>query len=290
MHLSDAGICFIDEILKLKPDVCFVDWFSTGYKDQDGEAKIYLQTILQKLSLINCRVIFLFFPYLRCEGKDKFYVEMKEYLREYNREMVLVDEKVAKEEGNDLLRDTIHTTLLGSKRYAEIINTYMQQKTEKRRFENLKPTKYSEIRKMKVKKVFQKNMVLSSEKTCYVVGFQNIIGRHTGIVEIKKACGAVEKNLWDRWCYYTRRHIDLALLVDEPTEIIVSDKIFDTSLCDKQVDFSVKKRLVVDTIYYIGDELNISYETNSIFAWLEYCLFLNRMIFEKAEHILGWKN
>lgn len=292
MHLSNAGICFIDEILKLKPDICFIDWFSTSYNGCDGDAKIYLQTILQKLSLINCRVIFLFFPYLECEGKDKFYIAMKEYLREYKKEMVLVDEMVEKEEWRNLLRDTIHTTSSGSKRYAEIVNDYLRlQPKETRTFENLEVTQYSEIKKLKVKRAFEKKVMLRSNRTCYVVGFRNIIGRHSGIVEIKKTGGTVEKNLWDRWCYYTRRHLDLTLLIDEPTEIIISDKLFDTSLCDKKVDFNVKKKFVIDTIYYIGDELKI-YGENGVLEKMDYGLVWCKMAWETARHILGiiWGN
>lgn len=287
MHLNDAGICFIDDILKLKPDICFIDWFSTAYIDRDGEAKIYLQTILQKLSLIRCRVVFLFFPYLGCEGKIRFYEEMKEYLNECKREMVLVDEQVPKEKWQDLLRDTIHTTQLGSRRYAEIINDYLQLETgETDASEILGSTKYSEIKKMKVKRAFRKNVMLRSDKICYVVGTLNFIGRHSGVIEIRKAGGMVKENLWDQWCYYIRRHFNLTLLIDEPTEIVISDETFDTSLCNKSVDLEVKKKLVVDSVYYIGDELKVSSE-NRVLEKLDYGLVWCEMVWETAKHILG---
>ena len=62
MHLSDAGICFIDKVVVARPEICFVDWFSTWYMDQDGKFDLYIDAIVEKLQKIDCRVIFLFFP------------------------------------------------------------------------------------------------------------------------------------------------------------------------------------------------------------------------------------
>ena len=42
MHLKDAGIAYIDECLKHKPSVCFIDWFSTGYNVCDQNTIDYL--------------------------------------------------------------------------------------------------------------------------------------------------------------------------------------------------------------------------------------------------------
>ena len=31
MHLNNAAVCFIDEVIAQKPSYCFFDWFSTEY-------------------------------------------------------------------------------------------------------------------------------------------------------------------------------------------------------------------------------------------------------------------
>ena len=42
MQLSDAGICLIDKFIEIRPDICFVDWFSTWYMNQDGKFNLYI--------------------------------------------------------------------------------------------------------------------------------------------------------------------------------------------------------------------------------------------------------
>jgi hypothetical protein len=40
LHLTDAGICKIDHIIENKPNICFIDWFSTHYIETNKE-KLY---------------------------------------------------------------------------------------------------------------------------------------------------------------------------------------------------------------------------------------------------------
>src|SRR5574344_2395817 len=53
MHLPDAGICFIDKVLKFKPNYVFVDWFSTDYMEQSNKTLSYIDTLLYKFSKAN---------------------------------------------------------------------------------------------------------------------------------------------------------------------------------------------------------------------------------------------
>ena len=52
-HLNDAGICYIDDVIRSNPSHCFIDWFNTGYisynEDKFDEIKIYINTIVHKL-------------------------------------------------------------------------------------------------------------------------------------------------------------------------------------------------------------------------------------------------
>lgn len=60
-HLFPSGMIFIDEVLKTNPNVCFIDWFSTGYLNLDNNTIDALNTINYKFSKANCKLIFLFF-------------------------------------------------------------------------------------------------------------------------------------------------------------------------------------------------------------------------------------
>ena len=44
MHLFDAGICKIDEVVNENPNICFIDWFSTGFIATDKQ-RLFRQII-----------------------------------------------------------------------------------------------------------------------------------------------------------------------------------------------------------------------------------------------------
>ena len=60
MHLNNAGICMIDQIISKNPKYCFIDLFVTLYDKIDRNTIEYLDTIIYKFSKINCKLIFLF--------------------------------------------------------------------------------------------------------------------------------------------------------------------------------------------------------------------------------------
>ena len=75
MHLYDAGVCFIDDIIDEKPDYCFLDWFNTGFILTDMKRlSTYLDSIIRKIYLNNCIPIFLLLDRMdMCENRLKFY-------------------------------------------------------------------------------------------------------------------------------------------------------------------------------------------------------------------------
>lgn len=290
MHLSDAGICFLDNVVKLKPEICFIDWFSTGYCNQDEEALLYIDTILYKLGKIDCRVIFLTFPYFDARGKKKeFYREVKKYLKSKNVELITVDEMIDEQNYNLVLRDDIHTTPIGSQKYAENIYEYLMANNKVSVIQDIELTKYCEVKRIKVRKVFTDKCVLNVKKgDAYLIGMYGIIGRHSGILEIKNRDNVVYKNIWDHWCHYSRKHFYLSFSINNKTEIIISDEEFDTSTCKKDVNFNIKKMLVVNSVYYIGEDLEIS--DVGLVSKIKYWIMYARMYYEQVLHILGIGN
>ena len=61
-HILYGGIVHINNVLKYKPSLCFIDWFSTGWICANKKTVSALDTIKYKFSINNCKIIFLFFP------------------------------------------------------------------------------------------------------------------------------------------------------------------------------------------------------------------------------------
>ena len=258
MHLSDAGICFIDKVVKSKPEICFVDWFSTWYINQDGKFNLYIDVIAEKLLKIGCRVIFLFCVRnkdVKISDWKTFYAEAKNYLKSEKFEYIAFDEILSGYPIEEILRDEIHSTEKGSRLYAETIYDYLQNHPQLPKAE-VKPNIYSSISALPVKRGFDKELILEGD--CRIQGFHLQIGPWSGIVNIKTDDACFKENTWDWWCYYGRDHFSFNLPIDGRATFTISDESFDTSECRDKFDFSkYKKKLVIHEIYYYGASLKL---------------------------------
>lgn len=258
MHLSDAGICFVDKIVAVHPDICFVDWFSTWYMDQDGKFDFYIDTIVEKLQKIDCRVIFLFFLQnkdLKVSDWKSFYQTCKNYLKHQGVECISIDEILEQYPIKEILRDDIHTTKKGSRLYAEEIFYYLQ-KSKPFPKADIQPNIYSSLSVLSVKRSFDKELIL--EGNCHIQGFSLKIGPWSGIVDISTGTLLKKENTWDHWCYYGRDHFNFNLRIEGKATFKISDESFDTSTCKDNFDFSkYRKKLVVREIYYYGGTLKV---------------------------------
>ena len=117
MHLPDAGVCFIDTVCAYKPDCVLVDWFSTDYMEQSEKTLQCIDTVLYKLSLINCAVVFLIFPERRTDGrqdeKEAFYDFCRKVLKDRNVCYVDISDKLKNVDLANILKDSIHITSYG---------------------------------------------------------------------------------------------------------------------------------------------------------------------------------
>lgn len=117
MHLPDAGMCFIDDVIKYKPNLAFIDWFSTGYMEISEKTISCLDTILYKFSLHNCAIVFLFMPFnedlATTYKKNMFYSFLKEEIVKRNANYIDIASIITLEEKIKALRDTIHTNVWG---------------------------------------------------------------------------------------------------------------------------------------------------------------------------------
>lgn len=254
MHLNDAGIAYIDDVLTFNPEYCFIDWFSTGYikynEDKFDEIIEYINTIIHKFYKNGTKLIFLTFPDKTVDKTD-IYIKINDYLQSINVPFLDIsntfDDNIDK-----ILRDGIHTTPFGSEEYARLINDYFHG------FDITIPdtypseNKYCTIKKLDINSVI--NNFIEFSGPCEVIGISQIIGPYTGLLDID---GTIVNN-WDRWCYYERNMVNLRFKVNDKTTIKVLQDDFDRTLCEQNSIWSSNKCLKLGKIYYINGELKIN--------------------------------
>lgn len=257
MYPDDAGICYIDKVLEKHPDVCFIDWFSTDYNKCDEKTIEYLDTIVYKFTRAECKLVFLFMQYRNNPDKKAFYDFCTKYLLERKLFYIDIFSETKDIPKDELLRDNIHTTNYGSHIYANIIERDYKSIKDKIVFPiNIRETIYTEIKHIDVKREFFERIILKGKGE--IIGFNLLVGKHSGIVYISDGNRREMVNIWDKWCYYNRDHFRIRLALDGEVSILISDEGFDTTICKVPIDVSnIKKKLMVHSIYYIGEDLRV---------------------------------
>jgi len=255
MHLQDAGVCVIDEVLESNPDICFFDWFSTGFLPELEELYIYLDTITRKCYDKNCRLIFLLLPRNPFEeGREKMYQNVIAYAKEHTIEYIDISQNYRKiSDDNDILRDSIHTNENGSQMYFDLVFHFLSKNLRKQPSISKVPAKnkYSEIQSTTVS-IEATNFIRISGPT--EVYFMTKRGPYSSIIMINKD---EEVNTWDSWCHYERDSLlNLIALPKKENLIEVSDKVIDKRSARQQVP-DCQKKLIIKKMYYIGEEPKI---------------------------------
>jgi hypothetical protein len=264
MHLYDAGVCYIDNVIILKPEVCFIDFFTTAYTETNKMTNVYLDTIVFKLNKINCKIVFLFFWRRDNVIRQQFYNYCKEYILNNNLQYIDLCEYIQYDE--KLLRDIVHTTNYGSQIYAECIyEKYfnLQKKIPK----TISQTKLCDMKEFIVGDKIHNYIELHGN--CNVYCLKIIKDCYCGIVDIiidDDNENVYHINTWDEWCNFDRiSMIHINKYVKKNIKIIVSQQIFDTNVCkNKDIDFNiVTKILALQSIFYCDTNNDIkinSYE------------------------------
>ena len=249
--LQNAGILYIDDIIKTKPQYCILDFFVVGSRDFVDDIEC-LNTILYKLSTINCKCIIPFFLCINANNSGEFYYDkIKSYLEKYD--VYYIDFKNYLTFSNDLIRDDVHTTELGGKKYAEIISNLLLKDKNKIIIPNinLESQTYSNIQKYNLDKEVELNenehMEIELDKPYKYLFIVMIIGPHTGIITINEK----EYTNWDIYCHYNRTATRKFCLNSSNIKIVQTSKLFDTSYCRRDIDFTkYKKKLHIKEIYF----------------------------------------
>jgi hypothetical protein len=266
MHLCDAGICYINNVIQDNPTTCFVDFFSTSNTTCDEQTYIYLDTIIHKFSAIQCKLIFLFLHRQDNNNRTKFYDYCKKYLND--NKIIYIDLCNDITYDDNILRDIVHTTDYGSELYADCIhNKYIM--LQKQNFlltsSITKYTEYCDIKIFTIDKEIKKCVNLHGN--CRILGFEIIKDSYCGILDIQIKINNFDKllsiNTWDEWCHFERNSIVHLNECIHEIIITISSNNFDTTSCkNKEIEFAnIDKKLNLKSIFYIGDNLEfISFE------------------------------
>jgi hypothetical protein len=258
MHLKDAGVCYIDNILSTDPEYCFIDWFSTAYvdeaKDDFDEITIYIDTILNKFYSKGVKLIFLTLPEV-VRDKTEIHKRLNEYLLSKN--VPTIDISKSFDDLDLILRDGIHSTTYGSEQYSKLISEkFINEFYDKIEIPKDYPSvnKYCDIKQVPLNLLVSKNIIFKGNAE--VIGILQYIGPYTGLLKINNEIF----NNWDRWCYYEREMVNLKFLINGETKIEILQDEFDTSSCENDCDWKVQKVLKLLTIFYVGDIEKINHE------------------------------
>ena len=250
-HLKNAGIVFIDKVLKIKPTICFIEWFSTEYTIFDENTINYLNTIVYKFSKNNCKLVFLLLTRADHDINIDWYNKLKKYFKDNN--LIYIDVNDKTKYSKLLIRDAVHTTDYGSVYYSNYIFKMFNSLYNKLKIpQNLQKTKYTSLKKLNINKKVNKYIKLKGNCiifTCYI-----IVGPNSGYIEVN----GNEILLWDQYCHYNRKNCKISnIKIDGHLELKILQKKVDYSSCRRNFDFSnVMFELNILEIYYIGDNLN----------------------------------
>jgi hypothetical protein len=258
MHIKNAGMCYIDDVLRSNPQYCFLDWFSTAYTPRDQELYSYLDNFRYKFISKDCQIIFLLFggdKNYMCNNRLKMYDQVIEYAKKYNVPCINLYEKIKKEEEKQLYRDMVHTLdygsfLYGNNIYQEFIKNILNKEINKK---DLIENKFANIKKIKIEKEKIENYI-KIKGAGEVLGIHQNIGPYSGVVEIDSDGSVSKQNIWDVWCYYERKNLRIQKSFNKYLNIFVSQEDLDRSRAKQQVDWNTKKTLKpIDYLYYIGN-------------------------------------
>lgn len=254
MHISDAGICFIDNVLESKPDYCFIDFCSTGYMSKDPITIESLNTIVYKFSEAKCRLIFLFFLRENHEMMKEFYEFLKTYINKNH--LYYIDLNNYFKYDSAFCKDTVHTTEYGAEQYAlKISDMFQQDKPRISLPESIEKTRFCDLKVLNVNKVFSDLVNLVGD--CLIIGFHIVIGPNSGNLDVNNKI----TNIWDIYCHYKRETIKIK------NKVVSASSTFTIKILQDKIDYSTCRRPIVETeitkelhiinIYYIGERLEI---------------------------------
>jgi hypothetical protein len=255
MHLSDAGICLMDEFLETDAEVHFLEWFSTGKIYDEPSLTLYLDAICHRLVERGRKPAFLLVPRKDMNPQRLAnYRSVRKYAERYGMKVVDVNAR-AQAEGihpEQILKDAVHTNQEGADYYAETIMNALAAPSPDPSLPP--PNKYISIGFTEFERIVEEAMEIEVEDE--VVGMLQTIGPYSGKVVIHREGIAPENiNVWDMWCHYERPHFCIPLKGPGHFTVKVSQDPIDKRSCKRIVEEWGQfgpNRLVIHKLFHVG--------------------------------------
>ena len=255
MHLSDAGICLMDEFLETDADAHFLEWFSTGNTYEEPILTAYLDAICHRLVERGRKPAFLLFPRKDVNPRRPVnYLSVRKYAEKYSMQVVDVNAK-AHADGllpEHILRDNVHTSQAGSDYYAEAIMEALRSPAGDPSLPP--PNKYISIGCTEFERIVEESMEIEIEDE--VVGMLQTVGQYSGKVVIHtEGIRPWDVNVWDVWCHYERLHFCIPVKGPGTFTVEVSQDAIDKSRCKRDIEDWGQfgpNRLVIHKIFHVG--------------------------------------
>lgn len=252
MSLDDAGICFIDEVLKDSPNYIFLDWVSASVSQEGVLLKKFLDCIIRKCLLQNSIPVFLIIGTLPMPKKRNMMIEETiKYAEEFNLYFINLFDKVNLKE---LIKDSVHTNSKGSEYYGKRVYEEFCGilKQGLRNYEISEKNIYCDILYKDLD--YSVESYISIEGNFQLIGIYQDIGPFSGLIEKHVDSKIDKESIWDIYCHYTRKILKINTTSEcKNVKVNILQENFDTSTCRREYDFTDKKRyLRIYKLFYIG--------------------------------------
>lgn len=214
-HLTDAAMVYLNNIIEYKPDICVIDWATSAITECDQRFIDQLYNSLISSGIITMTVIL---PRVdRAQSETQIAAMMRQTSEKFGMPFHDISSMIADEEIPLILRDIVHTSAKGAKRYAELIDGFIAEIDASSYSFPSAPIPFfvTEIVSPVDAPLSTKQIVVSASSGAhsdleYCVMLQQRIGPYSPVLEILlDSPGDARRlenfSLWDPWCYRERQ-------------------------------------------------------------------------------------
>lgn len=276
MHLKDAGICFMYEVLNQRPDICLLDWFSTAKTDYGDSIYKYLDAIVYQLLNNNIKPILILLP-ISVMIKDRLdmYDKIIKYCQNYNLHYINIYEQSVVDNISPtvLIKDYVHTNEYGAAYYAQCIYRFLNDNIFSlpdepihSHYNTIYPikNKYVNINSYEPSQTIFAHKYLTLKISDEIVGILQTIGPYSGLVKIfdNQHKNLIKtESIWDSWCYYERENIKISINGPGVYTLSVSNDVINKLSAKTQLNWQEYSNILkIHKIFFTGDIEIIDYE------------------------------
>ncbi|WP_428739671.1 WcbI family polysaccharide biosynthesis putative acetyltransferase [Sulfurimonas sp.] len=314
-HFNDAGYIYFEDLLKVTPDIVFLEWHSTGIDYFESEKYDY---ILNKLITSECKIINLILPLKRCIDKpERVNIQQSRWYQKKGVLQLNFYKLLSKQDFYKCIRDEVHTNVYGGQVYGSLIADYIfkiinNEVVLEDDGETISPTKTFEeapkITSIELNKDLNEYEKLKIELSnvssqSMQLFFKSRVGPFSPLLNIKTIATSYQVNIFDEWCRYERtvlKSLTKEITADiSKLEVSISE-VFPKNISKEFIGIP-RKLKEIEKIYCVGGNiLNIDIEKSMkkvlIFANCHGLIYQNALKeidkegILKIEHILSYEN